>query len=218
MRTPNARRIRSRLAGSAALIALALASAGCSRHTALHAAADLVPFLDPATLVATVPLPSGGVTAYLPPDETSGSSATPHPGVALDLGSVGVPAGALDALSGFEVHLRLEVTPSVDTGPGEATLYLGPDGSPPPPDVFVQGNAVASVALPALTAGAATPVEADFAFDPAADAALFDALAAGPSRLGLALRLAGSGVAGEAEVRLSALEIAVALPAGWGLP
>jgi hypothetical protein len=223
MRTPAPRSPRHpALAGrGTALVPLALLAltlTGCSRHTAVRLQADLVAFLDPTTLAATVPLPAAGATAYLPPDDATGSIDAPNPGAALDLTALGVPADALAALDAFEVHLHLEVTPSVDTGAGEATLYLGPGGSPPPADVFVPANAVASVPLPALAAGIATPVEASFAFDPATDAALFDALAAGPGRLGLGVRLDGSGTAGQAQLRLRGLEVGVRLAPGWGLP
>lgn len=192
-----------------ALASLAIALAGCSRHTSLTVHADLVPFMSPSERQTTVSYPLGLVDIMLPSNAT-----TPNPGDLIDLGQVGVPASVASAVDAFGLDLAATVTPTTDVSPGTAFIYLAPSSAS---NAFQTGYLVGQVDAPAMTANQTSTVTATLQLDDQKSPDALGYVRSGSFRLGVEVKASAS-AAGSADAELTRMVVSVSLPPGWGLP
>ena len=189
------------------LPALALALAGCSRHTALTVRADLVPFMSVGeTQLNRAPIAPG--TSYL--DWPFSGSHLTNPGHSVDLTSLGAPSWALTDITAFALTFAAQVTPSVPLAAGTATLYLAPSSASD-----VHAYPAVTVDTPPVAAGQTATVS--ITADDATDASALPYLRSGSFLVGAEVEVNASG-SGTARVTLTHLLVTVSLPPGWGLP
>lgn len=202
-------RIRRRLV-PAVVAALALALAGCSRHTSLTVMADLTPFMSTGEKQAVVPYPAGTVDIDLP-----FSATTANPGERVDLGQLGMPADAASSIDSLSLQFLATLDPTTDIGAGTVTLYVAPASETT--DVFVPGYRAAQTDVGALAAGESATVKATFRLVEQRDPQILQYVQSGSFRVGVAIR-ASAPSSGQAAVVLTHLVVTLSLPPGWGLP
>ncbi|MEJ2667960.1 MAG: hypothetical protein P8Z81_12830 [Deinococcales bacterium] len=202
---------RTRLLLLTAVAGLAMALAGCSRHTAVTVQADLVPFLSQSQTQASASYlaTTGSADIRLP-----FSTLATNPGALIDLSQLGVPSSAFSVIDAFGLTATAAIDPTSAIGPLTATLYVA-DASAS--DAFQAQYQAKQVQLPSLPAGQTTTVIASFQLDSQNNAAALARIQSGSFRLGVEIQGSVQNN-GTATITLSQLLVSASLPPGWGLP